>query len=434
MSESLEGRVKQLLPGGEAVVEAQSHHYLIANALPGETIRFQSLPKRRGALRGVLDQVVQVSEQRVSPDCNVADQCGGCALQFMSYADHAALKSDWVAQAFRKAITSKSEWMPIEEIHVLQPEMMRRRVRWQVSQGDCVSIGFYQRASHQVVRTEHCMVIRPELESLRKCLEAHWEHFSFQRLPSSVYTVECSDGMHVVFEMDERVDVDPAWMPPNCERVRLPIQWWSRQPARLVPLSRPVAVLHDALPAGNDGCQVIVGPDDFVQGQFSGNQTMNQQVQAWSQGASLVVDLFSGIGNLSMPLAVMGCRVRGAEVSASSVRAANLNAKALSVDACYEQVDLFRQQAIDPHLSQWVGADVLVVDPPRKGARQICMMMSRLLPRRVILIHCDIASAERDAGIMLEQGYQLHALRALDLFPFSGHVESMSLWLPEPVS
>jgi len=159
--------------------------------------------------------------------------------------------------------------------------------------------------------------------------------------------------------------------------------------------------------------------------QQSGNESMIQQVLAWSEGARRVVDLFSGVGNLSLPLAASGMHVHGAEVNVASVRAANANAKRLHLDARYEQVDLFKSFDV----GSFVGADVLLIDPPRKGARNICRLLPRLMPQKVILIHCDVISAHGDAVAMMQQGYRLKALRALDLFPYSGHVESMSLWV-----
>jgi len=79
-------------------------------------------------------------------------------------------------------------------------------------------------------------------------------------------------------------------------------------------------------------------------------------------------------------------------------------------------------------LSNFSGADVLILDPPRKGAKRICRNMGSLLPTRIIMVNCDIASGARDAAELHKLGYRLRALRPFDLFPYSGHVEAMSLW------
>jgi 23S rRNA (uracil1939-C5)-methyltransferase len=204
----------------------------------------------------------------------------------------------------------------------------------------------------------------------------------------------------------------------------LKLQYWCRDKEGLRAFSKPVHQLYDNLPTDTGDIAIHIGPDDFVQGQKSGNHVMIKQILAWSAGAKHVVDLFSGAGNLSLPLAASGMQILGAEVNDASVRAANANAKRLKLPATYQQSDLFGRFDASP----FVGADILIVDPPRKGAKKVCSLMNRLLPKKVILVHCDVLSGARDALEMKAQGYRLQALRALDLFPYSGHVESMSLW------
>jgi len=190
-------------------------------------------------------------------------------------------------------------------------------------------------------------------------------------------------------------------------------------------MSRPVKILHDRIPAGECDIQLPVGPDDFVQGHSSGNRAMVRQVQEWAGNPRFVADLFSGIGNLSLPLAyTTGAETRGADLCASSIRQANASAKKLSVNAHYETINLF--ESFDA--SAFSGADVLILDPPRKGAKRICRNIGALLPASIIMVNCDVASGARDAAELHKHGYRLRALRAFDLFPYTGHVEAMSFW------
>ncbi|MDQ6991509.1 MAG: methyltransferase, partial [Mariprofundaceae bacterium] len=228
--------------------------------------------------------------------------------------------------------------------------------------------------------------------------------------------------IHVVLTYAEKI-VLAADALPQC--TDLSIQYWQRCGASLRPISKPTLALSDVLPTNKQPIALHIGPDDFVQGQRFGNESMIQQLLLWCQGARRVVDLFSGVGNLSLPLAASGMQILGAEVNIASVRAANANAKRLKLDAHYQQADLFKHVDITP----FVGADVLLLDPPRKGAKAICHLLPRLMPQCLILIHCDVHAAEGDALEVLKQGYHLKSLRALDLFPYSGHVESMSLWV-----
>jgi 23S rRNA (uracil1939-C5)-methyltransferase len=153
---------------------------------------------------------------------------------------------------------------------------------------------------------------------------------------------------------------------------------------------------------------------------------MIRQVQAWSDGARRVGDMFAGFGNLSLPLAAaIKADVIGAEVRHASVTAANKSARRLGLDARYVQADLFGHFDLSP----FTGMDVLIIDPPRKGARKICQSLPILLPRKIVLVSCDIAAGARDAAMIARHGYRLEAVRVLDMFPFAGHVEAMSLWV-----
>jgi len=424
MSEVIIARVERLLPGGDGLVHLDGHKTcLVRDVAIGDEIFIESMDSNRGQWRASSYQLKKTSEHRVNAPCPVADTCGGCALQVVDGREHGAIKSAWVHDAFESLIEAQTQWLPINSEN-LDDAHSRRRLRWHVERrNDAIVLGFYAHQSHHVVAVSSCMVVSSPLNVLRQQLEVVLS--TWQVMPESVYTVQLSDGIHVVLEFTKHgIDTFPA-----LDWHGLPLQWWCRDMSGLHPLQRPVLSLHDCVPTRTDECVIAIGPDDFVQGQQQGNHDMIKQVIQWSEGARFIVDLFSGAGNLSLPLAVSGAIVIGAEVNEASVRAANANVKRLKklgcdISASYQQADLFGQF----DANAFVGADVLIIDPPRKGAKKICSMMGRLLPKKVILVHCDVVSAGRDALAMKAQGYHLRALRALDLFPYSGHVESMSLW------
>lgn len=421
------GKVERLLPGGDAVVHISSKNSphrtcLLRQAIPGDLLALSNIHKRKGMIRASLKSIEEASNKRVNAPCSVAEYCGGCALQYLHDNEHAAIKSQWVYDAFSKVITKDSQWLPIHQVDVHDESLQRRRLRWHVGQGQHkqIILGFRAYQSHDVIEADACMVVSPELDALRKALQLALRE-GMIGLPESVYAVQLSDGIHVVLEYTGKcvmhVMPDIGWQ-------GMELQCWSRDNQGLKPLNKPVCQLSDKLPTATEDIVVHIGPDDFVQGQMCGNRAMIEQILAWSKGAKHVVDLFSGAGNLSLPLAASGMQVVGAEVNDASVRVANANAKRLKLSANYQKADLFGHFDVSP----FVGADILLVDPPRKGAKKICGLMNRLLPKKVILVHCDVTSAGRDAQEMKAQGYHLQALRALDLFPYSGHVESMSLW------
>ncbi len=418
----LQGRVEALLPGGEALVRLTDGVMLTANGVPGDRVELAPAARRRGAARGNIVRLLEASSTRVPADCAAAAECGGCALQHVEAEAQADIKSAWVFKQFEKFMHENSEWMPVQGAALFG---MRRRARWHLGQDENGAfLGFRSRASHQVVRSETCAVVHPDMDALRLRIEGFIPEFI-----EAVRMTRLSDGMHVVFEAEDECDDIPVGAFTPCLDAMadaiLTIQPWLRAGVVLRPLSRPVHILHDRLPAGDVWVELAVGPEDFVQGHADGNEAILRQIQAWAGNTRRIADLFCGIGNLSLPLAVQcGAAVVGADVAESSIRQARTNARALGVQASFEALNLFSEAQAE----HYAGADVLLLDPPRKGARAVCKAMGRLLPAKIIMVNCDIAAGARDAELLAAHGYRLRALRALDIFPFSGHVEAMSCW------
>ncbi|MDQ6959109.1 MAG: methyltransferase [Mariprofundaceae bacterium] len=416
----ISGYAERLLPGGEALVCHQNKHFLVSNAVPGDTVQCRIEGKRRGMLRGRVETRIHASTMRVEANCEVAGECGGCALQFLDPACHAEVKSAWVREAFSSFFDPDTVWSPIRgKVECGQ----RRRARWWRSEdSDGVFLGFRARGRHEVVRAPACQMVNSEIDELRLHIQNN-----IPDIVESVQMTQLSDGIHVIFEARvEDIDSVRHLVISMMElSLAVPVVPWWRSSSATIPLHHPVKTLHDEVPAGDTLIQLPVGPNDFVQGHATGNADMVRQVQEWAGTPRFIADLFCGIGNLSLPLAYhANTEIRGADITVSSIRLANASAKTLGMDAHYEALNLF--ESFDASI--FTGADVLILDPPRKGAKRICRSMGTLLPASIIMVNCDVASGARDASELYKMGYRLRALRAFDLFPYSGHVEAMSLW------
>lgn len=388
--------------------------YLVANVLPGEKIFFRDKGRRRGAFRGELIEVLDASDHRVPAPCPYATSCGGCALQFLDKNRHAEVKSRWVREAFSSLMDSSTAWLPVST----PPRTgLRRKVRWHCGEDKRGRyLGFRGRAGRRVIRHRQCMLLLPALNELRMELESH-----VSKGVDAVSMTGLADGIHVILE------TRTANMPklPDGLLDKEATRWWWRNGEKIIPLMGRMPDFHDRLLIGKDTTMELrIGPGDFVQADSLINGEMIQQTQAWAGNGRRLVDLFAGAGNFSLPLALQGLEVIGADIRHESVRAANANASRLGVNARYHVADLLGD--FDP--APFTGADVVILDPPRKGARRVCASINALLPQRIIMISCNIASGARDGRILAKHGYRLRALRALDLFPYSGHVEVMSLW------
>ncbi len=416
------GRVFELIPGGWGAVRDRDEVVLVPDVLPGELVRFRRERRRRGAWHGRCVEILEASPDRCPPPCPAAGQCGGCMLQHLSRNAQAECKSGWVKTAFRELMGKDCLWLPADS----PLAKSRRRVRWHVrNEGGRAVLGFRARFSHRVVASPECPVLDPALEELARALPGWLSLTSV----ASVQAVRLADGIHLVLEAPCRPEAERA-LPRSIHG--LWINWWWRREQQSRPLDTrrfPIRTLHDEIRIEDEGGEtrlmLEVGPDDFVQGQEAGNRALVSLLARWAGRPSRIVDLFCGIGNLGIPLAArFGAALVGAELHAASVQRARRNAGACSVAGEFHALDLFRPFNAEP----FAGADLLILDPPRRGARLVCSQMARMLPSRILMVSCDPASGARDGALLRAAGYRLTGLAALDLFPWAGHVEAVSRW------
>ncbi|MDQ6950339.1 MAG: methyltransferase [Mariprofundales bacterium] len=424
MATPIPGQVQSLLPGGESLVHTAQGSLLVGGCIAGEVVEVVPQQRHRGMQRGYLHAVKQPSSDRRVPPCPVADTCGGCALQHVTTTAQQTIKLHWVREAYHPIVHDDVvvDWLPRSPKSAL-----RRRVCWHVATADtarnadgAVLLGFRQRRSHHLVAAGECVVVEPILRTLYQRLNAALRTGSLPLVETITATV-LQDGIHLVLKSPPADNPTP----PFDHLDDLPIQWWWQTDAMIAPWNRPVHRLHDTLPAaGGSEIAIGIGPVDFLQASHQANWALVQWLIGQCAHASRIVDLFCGSGNLSLPLAGANRQIMGADSNPDGINLANRSAKTLAISAQYRQVNLFDR--FDP--APFTGADLLILDPPRKGARRVASMMGQLLPRQLIMIHCDPASGRRDAISVANQGYRLQRLHALEMFPESGHIETVSLW------
>ncbi len=386
-------RIERIAPRGLGVGRLDDGKVvLVRNAAPEELVRVR-LFRARGTWFGETIERIERGPMSAEPSCPVAEACGGCALQFVRTEAWARIKAAWAAEAFRGI--APEALLPLKAPRVGP----RRRAR--IFRG-ADGWGFRRWHSHEAVPHAHCPMLSDALNDATRALR---EATSDAR---AALLVQVGDAVHLVLEGGTK--------PQALSGVRL----WRKTRKGLAPLSG-ARLARETLP---QGAWYAPPPGSFVQSALGAEHTLADTLLEWLADAETVGDLFCGAGALSLPLAAAGKRVIGADVDAEAVAAARFAARAQGLDAHYRVEDLSRPE----RLADWVGLDALVLDPPRSGAKEVLGKLGILLPRWLVMVHCDVASARRDATIAHRFGYRVQAIRAWDFFPGAGHVEVASLW------
>ncbi len=408
----------------------------VKGALAGEVCTVQLLKVGRTAAWGRVVNIISPSPARQVPDCPAFPKCGGCALRHMTYEEELVFKRQKVQDALRRIGGVDT---PVSAIYRAN-NTLRYRNKVQFPVGADGAIGFFRARSHDVVDTEDCLLQPEDAVPLRNAVKKWMEAYRIQP-----YNEVNHNGL--LRHLYLRFSREKALVCLVVNGTSLPHS------------SELVAALRAACPSlagvavnyNTEKTNVILGKrtqalwgepwlDDTLRGLTfrlsvpSFYQVNRDQTEvlyglalefAGLTGAETVLDLYCGIGTITLCLAQRAGRVYGAEVVPQAIQDAKANATRNGIgnaeffcgDAA-EVVARFEAEGIRP--------DVVCVDPPRKGlAPQVVGSIARMDPKRVVYVSCDPATLARDVKRFGELGYAPEKAVAVDLFPRTPHVETV---------
>lgn len=406
----------------------------IADALPGERVRYMRTRLRADLAEGRLEAVLTPAPERVEPPCQYAGYCAGCTLQHMEHAAQVDAKQQQLASALQRQAKAEPEtWLP----PIVGPALgYRRKARLSckyVPGKGGVLVGFRERDKPYVADLEACKVLIPEVGERLTEIGQMLSQLSVRAAVPQVEVGAGDDEIALVLRVLQPVtEADQAIMAQFERDSGFVLYLQPGNADSIVPLTRPAA-LHYTLPAYD--VRVDFKPLDFVQVNAEVNAQIIDRAIALLQldAHPKVLELFAGLGNFSLPIARRGGQVTTVEGEAGLVARAQANAErnglATQIDA--QVADLFEpgdKQANWP--TQWTWAqgqyDAALLDPPRAGAKECLPALVATGVRRIVYVSCHPATLARDIhSLVHEHGFVLEAASVADMFPMTGHVESV---------
>jgi 23S rRNA (uracil1939-C5)-methyltransferase len=421
---------------GRGIADVTGKKVFVAGALEGETVRFQRRKRRRNFDEAQLLEVLEPSGQRIEPRCAVFGTCGGCSLQHVSTEFQRSIKQRAVADNLQRiGRVEPAAWL--EPLFDDSPEggwYYRRRARLAVKDVAAkgrVLVGFREAHAPYVCDMHRCEVLARPVESLIDPLSELIAKLSIRsRLPQ--IEVAVADNMtELVFRvLDTPTDADLDAFVLFAEQHNVQVSLQTGGPDSIVPVEadEPHVALHYSLPEFS--VKIEFGATDFIQVNAAVNRLMVARAieLLGVEAGHNVLDLFCGIGNFSLPLARKANYVLGVEGEAHQVRRGRHNAELNGIDNCeFRRADL---AAIDGS-ENWSkeGWDRLLLDPARSGAEEVIDRIEVIGASRIVYVSCHPGTLARDAGVLVhEKGYSLEAAGIIDMFPHTGHVESIAVF------
>jgi 23S rRNA (uracil1939-C5)-methyltransferase len=383
----VEVTTEKLAYGGDAIARHDGLAVFVPFAAPGERLRIRITERKKNFARGAIDRILEPSASRRDALCQHFGDCGGCQLQHITYEAQLESKIGFVRDALVRI--GRIDWP--HEIEIRHAAEFGYRSRAQVKVDRRAGrVGFNRAASNAVCDITSCPILVPELdEALRSLWKALGrEHDRDINLPNRLQ-VDVASG-------DSGVSFEPSLpgLPSG-------------------PLRRTVK-----------GAVYDFGPSTFFQGTPA---LLDELVDAACDGSGeLAIDLYAGVGLFTIQLARRFSRVIGVEADEAAATFARANIAANQ----YSNVEFHNGKTeawLKSHAeSKGPAPDLILLDPPRAGAAEAIVGVVALNPSRIVNVSCDPTTLARDLRSLLDSGYELTRITAIDLFPQTYHVETVA--------
>ena len=433
---------------GQGVAHVDGCAVFLPNAIAGERVRLRIEKAGKTWASGKIVEILEKSPHRCNRECPVAKLCGGCDFWHMDYAEETRLKAERVKSCLNRLAGERLEEVPI----LAAPDCRgyRNKAQYPVAcQKGRAYAGFFKAGTHEVVENRRCLILPEETDRVK---DAVMDYVNQYRV--SVYDETTHTGLLRHIYVRRGAVSGEILVCLVCNGRKLPkaealVERLKKIPGfttlvlsvntkkgnavlgeEFIPLYGP-GYIQDTL----CGLQFRLSPRSFYQVNHHQAQRLYQAAidQAGITKADTVLDLYCGVGTITLAMAGAAGKVIGVEVIPQAVEDARENAERNGI----RNAEFFCGDAGQAALTleqQGVRPDVITVDPPRKGlSADAIEAISRMNPRRLVYISCDPATLARDVALLKEKGFRLQSAQAADLFPRCAHVETVVCLLREKV-
>ncbi len=427
-----EGYVESLTHDGRGVTKPDGKVWFVDCAIPGETVSFVKIGKRRAYGLGRVEQVLIPSPERIAPACPYFGRCGGCSLQHLQADAQLRFKEQLLLDQMNKigGVNVGTLKASIKGPPWGYRRKARLGVRLVPKKGG-ILLGFREKRKSYITNLDHCMTLDYRIARLLPTLKSLIDSLSIR---DKIPQVEVAAGdREIAFVLRHLEALSPTDQTSLVSYGRTNSIQCYLQPGGsdsiwcLTPSQAPM------LEYGLEGGKIVIqfSPTDFTQVNHRVNELMVQAAveELEPDGQDRILDLFCGVGNFSLPLALRVAEVRGVESAPALVERGLKNAKLNGIhNVHFEMRDLYAET-----LRNWDPGSVtkLLIDPPRSGALEVVTwLVPRLAPQIIVYVSCNPATLARDSRILISRGgYRLRSLRAIDMFPHTAHMEALAVFV-----
>lgn len=428
---------------GKINSDSGGYTVFVKDALIGDIARVKIIKMKKSYGYGRLMEIIKPSPYRVEPRCPLARACGGCQIMHLNYEEQLRFKENKVRNLLERIGKQEGyEMLPI--IGMQEPFYYRNKAQFPVGKNKDGKIvtGFYAGRTHSIIDTEHCYIQHPLNETLVHMVKTWMEEFGIEP-----YDETTRQGLvrHILTRIAKRTGQVMVCLVINGSQL-------PHSDALIEQLRTVEGMTSISININRENTNVILGsqvktlwgspyitdyigdicyqisPLSFYQVNPEQTRVLYGKALEFAdlKAGEVVWDLYCGIGTISLFLAQKAARVYGVEIVPQAIEDARKNARLNHI----ENVEFFVGKAEEvlprEYEKNHVYADVIVVDPPRKGCdASLLECMVKMAPVRIVYVSCDPATLARDLRYLSEHGYRLDKVQCVDMFGNSVHTETV---------
>lgn len=417
----------------------------VEGALKGEKINARIVKVKKSFAYGKLVEVIETAKERCEEKCSIYKRCGGCKLQHSTYKEQLNFKYERVKDCITK-IGKLDESLVKFPLGMEEPWRYRNKVQLPIGivNGE-LKIGFFAPRSHEIIDMSTCL-IQDEVADKVVELTRQWikkynikpynidgnydesgilRHIMIRRgfTTNEVMVVIVTNGTKLP-NKDEFIEL----MVNNIPGIKSIIQNINSKPTNVILGQECITLWGESTISDYIGSfRFNISPLSFFQVNPTQTEVLYSKALEYAEltGGETVFDAYCGTGTITLFLSQKAKKVYGVEIIPQAIENANINAKENNVG----NVEFFvgESEVVIPNLiNDGIKADVVVVDPPRKGCdKKLLEAISNINAERIVYVSCDPSTLARDLAILEENGYKTIEVQPVDMFPHTAHIENV---------
>ena len=425
---------------GQGVGRIDGLAVFVDGALEGEQVEARIIKLNKTYAAGKLVTVLKPSPHRAEPFCGAYRRCGGCSLQHMDYSAQLEFKTKLVRDNLAH-LGGLKDIIVHDTIGMQNPFNYRNKAQYPVAMvNENIITGFYAARSHHVVDSEECGIQDVESDKVRRAvrqfiaangISVYDEASGKGRVRHIVTRIGFNTGEIMVvlvingstLPMAEELVKSLIDAVPGIKSIFLNI---NTENTNIILGKRNIRLFgSDTITDTIGGYKFLISPHSFYQVNPVQTEVLYSKALEYAAltGNETVFDLYCGIGTISLFLSAKAGKVYGVEVVEDAISDARKNAELNGVNNA--EFILGEAERVVPELyDRGIRADVVVLDPPRKGCDESLLhLLAEMQPKRIVYVSCNPATLARDLKYLNGQGYRAVEVQPVDMFPWSGHCE-----------